>query len=227
MVHPLQPRFAQAITGMLALEAVVFGSWPVVPVALALIVLNLMGPRWSPVAWLFRLFAPPPRDLEPATPVRFAQILAATMLGAAIVLWLTGLGTAGWIVVGVVAVVALFSAATGFCIGCEMYRLVFAVRRAAPGTDLRAALGLSGAGPWLVVLTAPGCARCEPVARALEKAADGRTVVRVDLAARPEAAVLPVRTVPAALAIGGDGALLTARSGRLAAADLDAVAAAV
>lgn len=227
MVHPLQPRFAQAVTGVLALEAVVFGSWPVVPVALALILLNLAGPRWSPVAHLFRLFAPPPKDLEPAAPVRFAQVMAAVMLSAAIALWLTGFETAGWIVVGAVGVVALFSAATGFCIGCEIHRLLFAARRGEAGADLRGVLGLEGAGPWLVVLTAPGCARCEPVARALERAADGREVVRVDLAARPQAAAVPVRTVPAAIAVDGEGGLVAARAGRLAPGDLDAVVAAV
>lgn len=226
-VHPLQPRFAQAITGVLALEALLFGSWPVVPVALALILLNLAGPRWSPVAWLFRLFAPPPKDLEPVSPVRFAQGMAAVMLSAAIVLWLTGLETAGWVVVGVVGVVAVFSAATGICVGCEIYRLLLSLRRGDAGDDLRAPLGLEGQGPWLVVLTAPGCARCEPVAQALERTADGREVVRVNLAARPQAAAVPVRSVPAALAVDHRGRLVSLRAGKLAPADLEAVVAAV
>lgn len=221
------PRFAQAVTGMLALEALLFGSWPVVPVALALILLNLAGPRWSPVARLFSLFAPPPKDLEPAAPVRFAQVMAAAMLTCAIVLWVLGLETAGWVVVGVVGAVAIFSAATGFCVGCEIHRLTFARTRGAAADDLRVPLGLEGAGPWLVVLTAPGCARCEPVARALEARADGRPVVRVDLAANPEAATVPVRTVPAALAVASDGRLVSARAGRLGPGELEALAAAV
>ena len=89
-VHPLQPRFAQAITGVLALEAAVFGQPAALAVALALVLLSLLGPRWSPVAWLFRRIAPPATDLEPAAPVRFSQGLAAVFLAAALALVLAG-----------------------------------------------------------------------------------------------------------------------------------------
>lgn len=225
-VHPLQPRFAQAITGVLALEAAVFGQPAALAVALALVLLSLLGPRWSPVAWLFRRIAPPPADLEPAAPVRFAQLLAAAFLAVALALVLAGLDVAGWIVAGMVGAVALLSAVTGFCIGCEAYRLLLARRGGAEG-DLRDELGLEGGGPWLVVLTAPGCARCEPVARELERAAGGREVVRVNLAEHPRAAALPVRSVPAALAVGADGRLRRARAGRLGRPEIAEVAAAV
>jgi hypothetical protein len=48
-------------------------------------------------------------------------------------------------------------------------------------------------------------------------------VVRVSLAEHPRAAALPVRSVPAALAVGADGRVRAARAGRLAPADVDAV----
>lgn len=203
-VHPLAPRFAQAITGVLCLEAVVFGMPVVVVVALVLVLLSLAGPRWSPVAWLFRRIAPPPGELEPAAPVRFSQGLAAVFLTLALGLLALGLDVAGWVVVGMVSAIALVSAVSGFCIGCEVYRVLLASRRAGEG-DVRSDLGLTGAGPWLVVLTAPGCARCEPVARALQSAAGEREVVRVNLAEHPRAAALPVRSVPAAMVVGADG----------------------
>jgi hypothetical protein len=225
-VHPLQPRFAQAITGVLALEAAVFDQPAVLGVALALVLLSLLGPRWSPVAWMFRRIAPPAADLEPAAPVRFSQALAAVSLTTALVLLLAGAELAGWIVAGLLAAVALFSAISGFCVGCEAYRLLLARRGGGEG-DLRADLGLAGAGPWLVVLTAPGCARCEPVARELERAAAGREVLRVSLAEHPKAAALPVRSVPAALAIGADGRLRSARAGRLGGPEIAEVVAAV
>ncbi len=224
-VHPLQPRFAQAVTGALCLEGALFQTEPAVVVALALVLLNLAGPRWSPVAWVFRRIAPPADDLEPAAPPRFAQALAAASLAVALALFALDQTTAAWILTGVVAAVALFSAISGICVGCEAYRLMLAARGGAD--DVRRALGLEGSGPWLVVLTAPGCARCEPVARRLERAAGGRTVVRVSLAEHPRAAALPVRSVPAALAVGGDGRLREARAGRLEAADLERVLAAV
>ncbi|HMN99763.1 MAG TPA: DUF4395 family protein [Miltoncostaeaceae bacterium] len=225
-VHPLQPRFAQAITGALALEAAIFDQAAVLAVALALVLLSLLGPRWSPVAWLFRRIAPPARDLEPAAPVRFSQALAAVFLAVALALVLGGQDLLGWIVAGLVAAVALISAVTGVCVGCEAYRLLLARRGGGEG-DLRADLGLPGSGPWLVVLTAPGCARCEPVAREVERAAAGRQVVRVNLAEHPRAAALPVRSVPAALAIGADGRLRSARAGRLGGPEIAEVVAAV
>lgn len=225
-VHPLQPRFAQAITGALCLEAALFRTWPVAALALGLVVVGLIAPRLSPVNWLFRLIAPTPAALEPAAPVRFAQGMAAVLLGAAVALLLTGFAVAGWTLVTLVALVALFSAITGICVGCELYRILLSARRGRADGDVRATLGLDGPGPWLVVLTAPGCARCEPVARELERTAEGRAVVRVNLAERPAAAALPVRSVPAALAVAADGRLLSARAGRLGPADLAEIAAA-
>jgi hypothetical protein len=225
-VHPLQPRFAQAITGMLCLEAIVFDTPAAVAVALGLVLLGLAGPRWSPVAWVFRRIAPPPRELEPAAPARFSQGIAAVLLAASVALLAGGAALAGWIVAGVVGALALVSAISGLCVGCEAYRLLLAFRRRHDG-DLRADLGLTGQGPWLVVLTAPGCARCEPVAREMERAAGSREVVRVSLADHPRAAALPVRSVPAALAVGGDGRLRAARAGRLESPDLTQVLAAL
>ncbi len=225
-VHPLAPRFAQAVTGALCLEAIAFQAPAAVVVALVLVLLALAGPRWSPVAWVFRRIAPPPGELEPAAPIRFSQMLAAVFMGLGLVLLALGLDLAGWIVVGMVAALALVSAISGFCIGCEVYRLLLARQRGGEG-DVRGDLGLTGAGPWLVVLTAPGCARCEPVARALESAAGDREVVRVSLAEHPRAAALPVRSVPAAMVVGHDGRLRVARAGRLGSPEFDQVLAAL
>ena len=224
-VHPLAPRFAQGITGVLCLEALVFQTWPVVAVALGLVVIALAAPRLSPVNWLFARIARPPANLEPAAPVRFSQGIAVIVLGTATACLALGADLAGWILTGLVAAVALLSAIGGVCVGCELYRL--ALRRGGGDDDLRPALGLDGAGPWLVVLTAPGCARCEPAARALERMADGRPVIRVDLRERPQAAAVPVRSVPAALAVGPDGRLRAARAGRLDIPDLTQLLAAL
>lgn len=221
-VHPLLPRFAQAITGALCLEAILFDAPAAVAVALGLVLLSLAGPRVSPVAWVFGLMARPPAELEPAAPVRFSQWLAATFLAGSVALLSAGAETAGWILAGLVAAIALVSALSGVCVGCEAYRLLMA-RGSGTGEDVRGDLGLTGEGPWLVVLTAPGCARCEPVAREMERASGGRDVVRVSLADHPRAASLPVRSVPAALAVDGRGRLRAHRAGRLAPADLDGV----
>jgi len=215
VVHPWAPRFAQAITGMLCLEAVLFQTWPAVAVALALVLLALVGPRYSPVAWLFRLLPVRPAELEPSAPVRFAQLIAAVMLGVALILLLAGLDVAGWIITGMVAAVALFAAISGVCIGCIAWKQM--VRRGGRARDLRSALDLTGSGPWLVLVTAPNCPRCGPAAAAIRDAAGDLPVVRVDLAEHPEAGALPIRSVPAALIVGGDGEIGLVRTGRIGA----------
>ncbi len=224
-VHPWQPRFAQAITGMLALEALALQIWPAVVVALALVVVALVAPRWSPVNAVFRLIARPPTELEPTAPVRFSQFMAIGALSAALVFLGVGPAVVGWSIVGAVAFLGLLSGITGICVGCELYR--FLLLRRTDNGDVRPRLGLEGGGPWLVVLTAPGCSRCEPTARALEGAADGVSVTRVDLSRRPDAATVGVRSVPAALAVGRDGRVRAARAGTLGAEDFRAVVAAI
>lgn len=224
-VHPLAPRFAQGITAALCIEALAFHTPGAVVAAFVLVAVALFAPRFSPVGWVFRRVAPPPRELEPAAPTRFSQLLAVVFLGLASVALFTGLTLVGWILTGMVACLALLSATTGLCVGCEIYRLALA-RRTDHGEDPRRLMGLDGEGPWLVMLTAPGCARCEPAARELEAVA-GRPVRRVDLSRTPSAAKLPVRSVPAALAVGADGRLHAVRAGRLDRAVLAEVAAAV
>ncbi|WP_217915907.1 DUF4395 family protein [Miltoncostaea marina] len=227
-VNPVVPRAAQGVTGLLCVAALLLDAPAAVAVALALVLVALLAPAASPVAWLARRMAPPAAALEPAAPVRFSQALAAGFLALALILLAAGAAVAGWIVVAGVAALALLSATTGLCVGCEAYRLVLAARRSrGAGADVRADLGLRGEGPWLVVLTAPGCARCEPVARAAERAAGGRPVVRVSLAERPRAATLPVRSVPALLAVGADGRLVAARAGGIGPPEIDGVLAAL
>ncbi len=209
-----------------ASRRLLFQIWPAVAVALGLVALGLAAPRYSPVTWLFQRMARLPASLEPAAPVRFSQGVAVIVLGAATVCLAVGADLAGWILTGLVAALALLSAIGGVCVGCELYRI--ALRRRGGDEDLRETLGLDGAGPWLVVLTAPGCVRCEPAVRALEQAAGGHhPVIRVSLGERPQAAALPVRSVPAALAVGADGRLRAARAGRLETPDLTDVLAAL
>jgi hypothetical protein len=224
-VHPLQPRFAQAITGVICLEALVFSTWPAILVALALVLVALLSPRWSPVNWIFRRMAPPPSELEPVAPVRFSQWLAVGFLTLASALFLAGADMLGWIVVAAVALVALISAISGFCIGCEVYRMILGVRSG--DNDVRAALGLSGSGPWVAVLTAPGCARCEPTVQRVRAASPERPVEVINLAQRPTAAGAPVKSVPAVLAVGSDGHVMAARAGEIDDAAIGEVLAAV
>jgi hypothetical protein len=224
-VHPHLPRFAQGVTGVLSLEALIFRDRWVVAVALALVLIALIRPEWSPVNAIFRRLVGTADQLEPAAPVRFSQGLAAAMLAVALVLIVAGATVAGWVIVGIVSVVALFSAISGICVGCAIYRVAL-VRRSRNG-DLRAELGLTGDGPWLVVLTAPGCRRCEPVERQLRTIAGDGAVTRIDLAQTPAAAHLPVKSVPAVIVVDADGHIRETHTGRLDRPVLETAAAAV
>lgn len=213
VVHPYAPRFAQAITGLLCLEALVFQTAPVVIVAAVLIALALIGPRWSPVAYLFALLPVKPAELEPSKPVRFAQWIALVMLAVAIILLYTGLEVAGWIVTGMVAAVALFSAISGICIGCIAWKQI--ARRAGSAHDLKKAFDLQGPGPWLLVVTAPGCPRCPAAKQAIHDAAGTRAVVDIDLDEHPEAGALPIWSVPAGIVIEPSGDVGMVKTGRI------------
>ncbi|MCC6833001.1 MAG: DUF4395 family protein, partial [Thermoleophilia bacterium] len=89
-VHPLAPRFAQGITGVLCLEGILFDTPAAVIAAFALVAVALFAPRFSPVGWVFRKVARPADHLEPAAPTRFSQVLAFAFLAAAAVLLITG-----------------------------------------------------------------------------------------------------------------------------------------
>ena len=220
-VHPLQPRFAQAITGVLCLEAVLFDTPAAVVVALALVLLNLLAPRWSPVAWTFRRIARPSGDLEPAAPVRFSQGLAAGFLILALVLLGVGAGLAGWILVGLVAAIALFSAISGFCVGCEVYRLLLA-RRGGAAADVRDDLGLTGAGP-VAGRTDRARLRALRAGRPRAGGASPATArcMRVSLREHPRAAVAAgAQRARGAGRVGADGSLRAARAGRLERSEL-------
>ena len=214
-VHPWAPRFAQAITGMLCLEAIIFQTQAVVVVAAVFIALALIGPRWSPVAYLLALLPLRPAELEPSRPVRFAQLMAISMLIVAIALLYAGATTAGWIITALVAVVALFSAISGICIGCIAWKQL--VRRGGSAHDLKKAFDLEGSGPWLLVVTAPNCPRCGPAKRAIEDAAGSRQVVSVDLSEHPEAGALPIWSVPAGIIITASGDVGMVKTGRIGA----------
>jgi hypothetical protein len=134
MVDSRQPRFGQAITGIVMLVAYL-GEWPlVIPiVAGVLAAASLLGPGANLYAYLFRgarrlLRLGPPPELEEAGPPRFANTLGFAFLTAATVAYFAFspplLG--GWVAWGLallVAALALLAAATGLCVGCEFYVL--------------------------------------------------------------------------------------------------------
>ncbi len=208
------PRVNQAAVALLSLAAFATGLWPLLALAALHLALTLwLGRRWclpfiAYFAWLQPRFGEGP--LEDARPPRFANLVGAIVLGAASLAHLLGFSTLGWALALLVAGLALLSAATGFCAGCEVYRLIALARgirhRAVERVDL-AGLGAPEGSEVIVEFTHPLCADCQALDHRLEGQA--RPVVRVDVSRRPDLArKYGVSVVPLAYRVRPDGAVL-------------------
>jgi hypothetical protein len=208
------PRFNQAVIGLVALVALVTGWW----VLLALLALQLalglrFGRRWClPCVAYFELVQPRIGEgrVEDARPPRFANMVGVVFLTAASVAYLAGLPVLGAVLGGAVAALALLSAVTGFCTGCEAYKLLTrlrGVRAGAVGAIDLAALGATGGEAVVVQFTHPLCSDCHELERRL--AAGPRPLHTVDVSRRPDLARrYHVAVVPTAFAVAGDGTVL-------------------
>jgi Domain of unknown function (DUF4395) len=147
MVDPRQPRLGQAITGVVLLGGFVLDWPPVLPaVGAILAAASLLGPKANLYGHLFRaakrgLRLGPPRELEESGPPRFANTLGFIVLAVATAAhYAFGASALAWSLGLLVSALALLSAITGLCVGCELYvigrRLVtrgrIAHRRTAP-----------------------------------------------------------------------------------------------
>lgn len=207
------PRFNQTIVATVALLGVGLGWWPLFGVLAAQLAIGLrFGRRYCvPCVLYFELIQPRLGEgpLEDSRPPRFANLLGATVLGAATLacaLGATALGMAlGLMVVGL----ATLAATTGLCVGCELYRLGARVRgirshlldRVDPA-DLGDLQGIvEGA---IVEFTHPLCSDCQGLLRDLE--ARGERVLAIDVSRRPQLArKYGIAVVPVAVRIQADG----------------------
>jgi hypothetical protein len=122
------PRFNQTVIGVLSLVAVATGWWWLLALlALQLAVGLLFARRYClPCLAYFELVQPRFGEgrLEDSRPPRAANVIGFSVLTAASVAY-----AVGWPVVGaalgfLVAGLALLAAATGFCTGCEAYKVL-------------------------------------------------------------------------------------------------------
>ena len=121
------PRFNQVMIGSLALVAVVAGwTWLLGLLALQLAVGLTFGRRYClPCLAYFELVQPVFGEgmLEDSRPPRFANMVGVAFLALSVTAYAVGLETAGAVLGVAVGVLALVAAATGFCAGCEAYKL--------------------------------------------------------------------------------------------------------
>jgi Domain of unknown function (DUF4395) len=122
------PRVMQGTIGVLALVAFLTGWWPLLAVLAAQLALGLtLGRRWCvPCLFYFEVIQPRFGEgpIEDSRPPRFANTIGVVVLGSASVLHVSGYHAFGWALGLLVAGLALLSATTGFCVGCETYRLL-------------------------------------------------------------------------------------------------------
>jgi hypothetical protein len=121
------PRTNQGVIGLASLLAVLTGWWWLLAVLALQLALGLtLGRRWclACVAY-FELIQPRLGEgpLEDARPPRVANMIGLAALSSASLAYLVGWGAAGAALGLLVAALALVAAGTGFCTGCELYKL--------------------------------------------------------------------------------------------------------
>jgi len=126
------PRTNQAVIGVVSVLAVVTGWWWLLALlALQLAVGLTFGRRYClPCLAYFELIQPRFGEgpLEDSRPPRGANVVGLVVLGAASAAYLAGWQTVGAGLGLLVAALALLSAVTGFCTGCQAYKLACLLR---------------------------------------------------------------------------------------------------
>ncbi|WP_108666579.1 DUF4395 domain-containing protein [Euzebya rosea] len=127
MIDVRGPRFSAALTFVVLATAYLTQSAAVLAVQVVVFaVAAIAGLRWSPYGNVFRFvkrrfdLGPPP-ETEPEAGPRFSQVMGLIFSGAGLAAVLVGASTLGWGLVLVVVALSGLLAATGICVGCEMY----------------------------------------------------------------------------------------------------------
>ncbi len=114
---------------VMAIAAIVFDApWLALPLAYGFLARVAFGPRFSPLG-RFATSVVAPRlgkraRLVPGPPKRFAQAMGAVFTTAALVCWAVGEPVAALVLLGILLVPATAEAAFGYCVGCEIFRLL-------------------------------------------------------------------------------------------------------
>ena len=208
------PRFNQAFVGIVALLGAIFG-WPLAWALMGaqLLIGLTLGRRFCLTCVAYFVLVQPrfgEGPLEDSRPPRLANKMGTVFLGSAALAWwlgAPGLGTALAVLVGALA---LLAATTGFCAGCELYRLTARLRgispRHHPQMDTADLEGMDGL-PAYVEFTHPLCSECHDWERRLTS--EPEPLLTLDGSERPDLArKYGVAVVPTVLKVAPDGAVL-------------------
>ena len=209
------PRFNQATVGVVSLVAVLTGWWPLLTLLALQLGLGLRFGRQYCLACVAYFELVQPRfgegPIEDSRPPRFANQVGFLVLTSATLAHVLGFATIGNALGLLVAGLALLAATSGFCAGCEMYRIgarLRGIRRQAFDRMELADLGTSlPAGELMVAFSHPLCTECRSVES--ELAAGPHAYVSVDVRDRPDLArKYGVALVPTVIRIAADGRVL-------------------
>jgi hypothetical protein len=208
------PRFNQAVTGTVALVGALFG-WPLAWALMAaqLLIGLTVGRRFCIPCVAYYVLVQPhfgEGQLEDSRPPRLANKIGTAFLGSAALAWWLGAPAVGTALGVLVAVLALLAAATGFCAGCEIYRLTARLRGISPRhhgqIDTADLEGIDGR-PVYVEFTHPLCSECRDWEQRLDS--EPEPVLKLDVSDRPDLArKYGVAVVPTVLRVAPDGAVL-------------------
>ncbi|MPZ70525.1 MAG: DUF4395 family protein [Actinobacteria bacterium] len=209
------PRFNQAAVATVTLLGLLTGWWGLIAAMGLQLIVGLRFGRKACLPCVFYFEVIQPRfgegEVEDSRPPRFANIMGAIFLSASALSYAVGLTTIGTVLAVMVAALATLAAATGFCAGCEIYKVLAHLRGIKPGSvqhiDL-AELGESNGGGQVVVqFTHPLCSDCHAIEKQL--VLDGHRLVKVDVSKNRELArKYHVSVVPTALSVRADGRVL-------------------
>ena len=126
MIDVRGPRFSAWVTSAVLAVALLTASGVLVAVQAAVFAVGAFaGLRYAPYGVLFRtVVAPrlgPVREREPEAPARFAQLVGVVFAVVGAAGLLLGAPAVGFVATGLALVAALLNAATGFCLGCELF----------------------------------------------------------------------------------------------------------
>jgi hypothetical protein len=148
--------------------------------------------------------------LEDSRPPRLANVMGSFFLGSAALAWWLGVPAVGTALGLLVAALAWLAASTGFCLGCEIYRLTARLRGISPRHHGQIdAADLDGVGgiPAYVEFTHPLCSECHDWEERLSS--EPEPVLTLDVSSRPELArKYGIAVVPTVLKVAPDGAVL-------------------
>lgn len=119
------PRFVAAVTTLVLIAILITGNGWLALGQAVVFGIGALNARRAPYGVLFRTLLAkrlgPPKEFEPAEPVRFAQAVGFVFAAVATVGFLAGASVVGLVAASAALVAAFLNAAFGLCLGCEAY----------------------------------------------------------------------------------------------------------